>query len=294
MTATLPRGFNLGSTIFSHGWCALPPFRATRGENRLGLAVKLPSGKHAALTITRRNGALDIAADRSLGARDARAAAAVVRSCLRLDEDLSEFHAAAKRTPRFQWAARLGAGRLLRAPSAFEDAVKMLCTTNCSWALTEAMIGNLCARLGGSADPLLFPAPEAIADASEKFLRREIRSGYRSPYLREFARRVIKKNIDPEAWRTSGAPAGELFDEIRSVKGIGPYAAGNLLKLAGRYDRLGIDSWCRKKFSEIHRSGRRTTDRVIERFYEPFGRWRGLFFWLDVTREWYTPGGSPF
>jgi hypothetical protein len=71
------------------------------------------------------------------------------------------------------------------------------------------------------------------------------------------------------------------------VKGVGPYAAGNILKLLGHYDRLGIDSWCRKQFFEIHRNGRKTTDRVIERHYQPYGKWRGLFFWLDLTKPWY-------
>jgi hypothetical protein len=25
---------------------------------------------------------------------------------------------------------------------------------------------------------------------------------------------------------------------------------------------------------------------VIEKFYEPFGKWKGLFFWLDLTKHW--------
>ena len=60
-----------------------------------------------------------------------------------------------------------------------------------------------------------------------------------------------------------------------------------MVKLLGHYDHLGIDSWCRKRFFEIHKKGRKTSDKVIERHYESLGKWRGLFFWMDLTRHWY-------
>jgi hypothetical protein len=75
---------------------------------------------------------------------------------------------------------------------------------------------------------------------------------------------------------------------VLSVKGIGEYAAGNIMKLLGRYDYLGLDSWVRKKFSELHRGGRKTSDTSIERHYKQFGKWKGLFFWLEMTKDWYT------
>ena len=28
-------------------------------------------------------------------------------------------------------------------------------------------------------------------------------------------------------------------------------------------------------------------DARIERFYEKYGRWRGLMFWLEMTRDWH-------
>jgi len=31
-----------------------------------------------------------------------------------------------------------------------------------------------------------------------------------------------------------------------------PYAAGNLLKLIGRYDYLGLDSWVRAQWTRLH------------------------------------------
>ena len=291
-TLQVPPNFSFWRTVYSHGWCSLPPFDVRKDDNHLRRLFVLPAGKILAVEISQpapSHLTLSIPSDQSLNLREKRDLLSQVKICFRLDEDYSTFYAEAKRHPQYRWIPREGAGRLLRAPTVFEDVIKMICTTNCSWALTELMVGNLCSKLGyGNHDSeKTFPNPEAIAVTTEKFLRKEIRAGYRAPYLLELSKRILKGEIDPETWRSSDLPAAELFEQVRSVKGIGPYAAGNILKLLGRYDYLGIDSWCRKKFSEIHRNGRKTNDRVIERYYEPFGQWRGLFFWLDVTKHWY-------
>jgi N-glycosylase/DNA lyase len=212
-----------------------------------------------------------------------------LKSCLRLDEDLSEFYAEAQRSPRFRWIPKAGAGRMLRAPTVFEDVVKMICTTNCSWSLTEVMVENLTTRLGERFEDgkYSFPTPEAIAGKSDAFLRKNIRVGYRSPYLLELSERVASGRLDLESWRSSPAATAELFDMGRSVKGMGDYAAGNILKLLGRYDYLGLDSWVRGKFYDLHTRGRKVNDATIEKHYAPFGKYRGLFFWLEMTRDWY-------
>jgi 3-methyladenine DNA glycosylase/8-oxoguanine DNA glycosylase len=43
----------------------------------------------------------------------------------RLDEDLSPFYSAVRDDPELDWCA-LGAGRMLRAPTVFEDVVKTI------------------------------------------------------------------------------------------------------------------------------------------------------------------------
>ncbi len=292
LSIAVPPGFNFLSTVYSHGWCSLAPFTVDKERSALRVACGFSSHERAIITVTqpsRTKLLINVDGLQRPGAAAKKEVKSVVNSCFRLEEDFSRFHRETGKLARFQWIRRKGAGRLLRAPTAFEDVVKMLCTTNCSWALTETMVKNLCRKLGSQVDDswFTFPVPGAIADCSEKFLRKEIRAGYRSPYLLELARSVVRGNVDVESWRHSRLPTEELFDEVQSVKGIGPYAAGNILKLLGRYDYLGIDSWSRKKFSEIHRNGRSIGDKVIEKFYEPFGKWRGLFFWMDLTREWY-------
>ena len=165
----------------------------------------------------------------------------------------------------------------------------MICTTNCSWALTDVMVKALTKKLGTHLRGNLyaFPNPDSIAEVSESFLRKEIRCGYRAPYLLELSRRVVAGELSPEQWRNSAATTEELFDKVRSIKGVGEYAAANILKLLGRYDFLGLDSWCRSKFFEIYRKGRKVSDATIERHYARFGKWKGLFLWMDVTKDWY-------
>src|SRR5205085_8018927 len=77
------------------------------------------------------------------------------RRVLDLDADLGEFHGAcAAGADGFEWIAARGAGRMLRAPTVFEDAVKVLATTNCTWAVTRNISAGLVALAGrGGAFP---------------------------------------------------------------------------------------------------------------------------------------------
>ncbi len=293
---SVPPDFNLKSTIQSHGWSDLLPFEVQSEGNQLSRCFELHSGKiiSAKVKLSGDKARLTINTVQSCTFIEKKELANQIKTCLRLDEDYSDFYQEVKKYKEFHWVLKYGAGRLMRSPNVWEDVVKMLCTTNCSWALTKILVQNLCEKLGNkvygsqsSVSGNTFPRAEAIADCSEKLLRKEIRVGYRAPYLLELAKRVEKKEIDLESWRSTKLPTSELFEEVRSVKGIGPYAAGNILKLLGHYDYLAIDSWCNKQFFEKHRNGRRVSDKTIEKFYQPFGKLRGLFFWLDVTERWY-------
>jgi len=73
---------------------------------------------------------------------------------------------------------------------------------------------------------------------------------------------------------------------MKQIKGVGDYAAENLLKLIGRYDGLALDSWTRAKFFQVRNNGRKASDKRIERYYSRFREWRGLALWCDVTRDW--------
>jgi N-glycosylase/DNA lyase len=217
-----------------------------------------------------------------------------VRHILRLDDDMQSFYQSVNAVPDFEWIASSGAGRMLRSPTVFEDLVKMICTTNCSWSLTEKMVTGLVQNLGRPANDerRTFPTPEAMALMPLKFYVNEVRAGYRAPYLKELADRVASGELNVEEWLTSPLSTSELMKEMRGVKGVGPYAAENLLKLIGRYDGLALDSWTRARFFVLRNSGRKASDKKIARFYSRFNEWRGLALWCDMTRDWLDADGQ--
>jgi len=287
-TIPTPEDFSFRRSVGSHGWYDLMPFVYDEKRRRLMYSYfSSVSGRAEAITITRRSGSLVVTTSSTTISRPE--AKAVVRHILRLDEDLKEFYESVCSHDGFDWIRRISAGRLLRSGTVWEDLVKTLCTTNCSWSLTKSMTSNLVGRLGQPAADgrKAFPTAEAIAATSPGFFRDEIRAGYRSPYFIELANSVASGDLDPESWLLSDLPTPELRKEIKKVKGVGDYAADNLLKLLGRYDGLALDSWLRASFYKKHNREKACDDKKIERHYRKFGKWKGLAMWCDMTKEWF-------
>lgn len=283
-----PRDFSFKRTAISHGWCELLPFEIDRENWTLRRALDLKDEQPVTIALTAKGRHLRIETSRRLSQRSANKVIADVRHMLRLDDDMAQFYGLMANETEFAWVASQGAGRLLRSPTVFEDLVKMICTTNCSWALTEKMVTGLVQNLGRESKDgrRTFPTPETMASMPLKFYTNEVRAGYRAPYFKELADRVASGNLDVEQWLHSPLSTAELIKEMRGVKGVGPYAAENLLKLLGRYDGLALDSWTRAKFFVVRNNGRKATDKKIARYYARFNEWRGLVLWCDVTRDW--------
>ena len=218
-----------------------------------------------------------------------------VRHVLRLDTDMSEFYERIADDPDLSWAAA-GAGRIVRSPTVFEDVVKTVCTTNCSWGATTKMVNALVQHLGEPApgapkdSPLgrAFPTPEAMAGATPAFYKEVVRAGYRGPYFRSLAESVVSKDIDLEAYAaadTSELSDEELAKELQALPGVGPYAAAHIMMMLGRHSLLILDSWTRPKYAKL--TGKRSVkDSTIVRRFKPYGKWAGLAFWLFLTRDW--------
>lgn len=283
-----PRNFSFPRTIISHGWCELLPFAIDREKVRLTRVIDLGQKPPVTLTLTSGKAHVRVTTSRSLATADTTKVLRDARHVLRLDDDLQPFYLATGSEPDFAWIGTQGAGRMLRSPTVFEDLVKMICTTNCSWALTEKMVTGLVQNLGREADDgrRSFPTPKAMASMPLQFFVDEVRAGYRAAYLKELADRVASGELNVEEWLTSPLPTAELVKQIKGVKGVGNYAAENLLKLLGRYDGLALDSWTRAKFFQVRNKGRKASDKKIERYYSRFNEWRGLALWCDVTRDW--------
>jgi 3-methyladenine DNA glycosylase/8-oxoguanine DNA glycosylase len=213
---------------------------------------------------------------------------AQIRQMLRLDEDLSAFYVVAAADPALAWVLD-GAGRMLRSPTVFEDLVKTICTTNCTWSatvrMTSALVGELGMPAAGAPERRAFPASAKVADAGEAFFRDVARAGYRGPYLRVLADDVASGRLDLEALRDPALPDQEVAERLLQIAGVGPYAVAHMMMLLGRYQRLILDSWTRPKYRRV--SGRsRITDKGIERAFRRYRQFAGLAFWLMLTEDW--------
>ncbi len=286
----VPKGFDFWLTAWSSGWIDLAPFAHDEEKRAFSRVERLTSGKIVRATLTQEEGGtltILVESDDALDGADVEELKNMAEVCLKLDEDFTPLYSMLEGHPEFRWVSEIGAGRSVRCPTVFEDVVKTICTTNASWGLTKGITRRLCERLGEPfrGEAHTFPTPERLASATEDFLRREVKSGYRSQYLIEFAQRVVDGEFDLGAWKDSPLDSVSLKREVMGVKGVGAYAADNILKLLGRYDFLALDSWLRRKFAEIRNGGEAASDEEIGEFYEPFGEWKGLVLSLDMTKE---------
>ncbi|MGB7070899.1 MAG: hypothetical protein WBD22_15515 [Pyrinomonadaceae bacterium] len=282
-----PPNFSFRHTIYSHGWCELAPFSIDEENWRLSYVFRCrSSGRSTTATISGENGRVRIdVRDNSI---DQDGLVRDIRHILRLDDDMSPFYAYLKKEKRLKWIETAMAGRLLRSPTIFEDLVKTICTTNCSWSLTKSMVTNLVEALGEpSADgQRAFPGATVMAQQNVDFYRNVMRAGYRAPYFVELAEAVASGFLDPEQWAVSELSTDDLKKEMKKIKGVGEYAAEHMLKLLGRYDGLALDSWVRSQFYKRHNNDERCGDNQIAEFYDKFGEWKGLVCWLDMTEKW--------
>jgi N-glycosylase/DNA lyase len=219
--------------------------------------------------------------------------AAQVRHMLRLDDDLSAFYARAAQDDDLAWVAG-GAGRLVRSPTVFEDVVKTICTTNCTWSATIRMVTALVQTLGIPAEDAperrTFPTPQAMAEVGEDFYTSVARAGYRGAYLRTLAAEVAEGRLDLEELDDPALGDEEAAARLLALPGVGPYACAHVMMLLGRYGRLVLDSWTRPKYRQV--SGRpRVTDKGIERTFRRYREYAGLAFWMVLTRDWVTEAG---
>jgi N-glycosylase/DNA lyase len=296
-----PVHYDLERVVRSHGWYDLPPWSWDPARRILARPVLLSTGRVVQVEVAEPGPAelvFRVMAAGRVAAVEVAEARGALRASLALDEDLEPVRVRARKVegvvgPRpVQAALDRGLGRLLRSPTVFEDAVKTLCTTNCSWALTRSMVSRLVEALGEEGPAgRAFPSAGAMASRTERFFRDRIRSGYRAPYLLALARAVASGDLDVEAWRDPSIPPADLERRIRSQLGFGPYATEHLMRLLGRHEGLALDSWTRKKIAGLRGRRRPPSDATFGRWFAPWGEWAGLAMWLEATADWH--GDAP-
>jgi N-glycosylase/DNA lyase len=301
--------FVFRDTVFAHGWIRLAPFRWEEERRAVRRVERLPSGRVAELIFSAPAAEdlqdrlrVEVAGADALSEADLAAVRDRARWMFGLDEDLAAFHARCAAVPGLRRAGERRQGRMLRAPAVFEEVIKTLCCVNARWAQSVRMAGRLVERYGeplpADAGRRAFPTPEALAAADPQEAQEACRLGYRAERMVAIARAVAEGEIDLEALRDRALSSEAILAALRALPGVGPYAAGHVLCLLGRYEALALDSWVRDTVRQGWYGGRAVSDREILAAFDRFHPHQNLAFrfydWRGALREevWHEPAAS--
>lgn len=253
MILRVPPHFSFPATVESHGWYRLAPFRWSREKGVL---------RRNDVEIRFRNGALHVKGD---------ANREQISRMFQLHVDTSEFIELARRSPDHAWVEEAGFGHLLCGATLWEDAVKIIATTNTTWGQTVRMIDRLVEKCGG-----VFPTQEEVAGFSVDELQADCRLGYRAKSVHALA--SCDLSSVPES-------TDDRYRFYLSLPGIGPYGAAHLLAMDGRHDFIAVDTEFRRYVRERYHGGRRVSDATMLRRYRKWGRWKYLAYWSELHRS---------
>ncbi|MEP7133919.1 MAG: hypothetical protein ABI904_03195 [Chloroflexota bacterium] len=293
LTLAARKPFNFLSVVNSHGWRQLAPFAFDEAANTLAYALRLSNARVVELKFADDKDGVIVKTDK-LNQAEQKEVTDAVTWMFGLNMDFSDFYAASRLEPKLTRAKKQALGRMLRSPTLFEDVIKTIFTTNTLWGATKNMTRKLVDEFGsslsGEASPSrlvveapqtkAFPTPNSIAASDPNYIQEKIRVGYRAPAIHDLAVRVASRTYDLEALKTSSLSTLELRKELMTIKGVGPYAAANLLLILGRSDFIPIDSWALKLVSHEWYKGKPITAKEVEKRFEKWGAYKGLAFWF--------------
>lgn len=269
------RPFDFRQLVFAHGWVQLAPF--SWDEKAQALGRRLTLGNRCCHITMQYHTAADKTSVRAALVPDpgrehrADARRQIVRM-LRLDEDFTLFHEQCRQKRRLRIVAERGWGGMLRAPTAFEDVIKTICTANCHWRNTRTMCERLCGLGGGD-----FPAPKKLLGIGPRRLAREVPVGYRAETILAVARLTEEGEMPLDVWIAEG-DVERARAMLGQIKGIGNYCMNHIMVLLGIYDRLPVDSIVIKHLRNTYHDGKPIpAAAAVERFKE-FGAYAFLAY----------------
>jgi 3-methyladenine DNA glycosylase/8-oxoguanine DNA glycosylase len=272
------RPFDFVKLVRSHGWAFLAPFGWDENSMVLSRPLRLGSKKHTLIKIWGNKKSLSKTVKAcplngtKIGVRLERVLTDQIRRMLCLDIDFSEFHTMCEDDPVLGFVTKSRCGGLLRSPSAFEDLVKTVCTTNCDWRNTKKICQLLCSLEGGN-----FPSPDTILKNSPMELRKKVPLGYRSETVCTIARLTAEGKLPLDTWAEE-----KDYDKIKRVlldiKGVGSYSINHMMVLLGNFVDIPVDSEVLRYLREIHFGGEEVSPREAVKPYDRYGKFRFLAY----------------
>lgn len=299
LTLKTPADYNLARDVCSYGYFLLAPNHWDVNTQTLITTLHLQGGPAScrlsqdASRPSAEASPVRARFDRSLTRAEQLQAREALSRMLRLDESAEQLGAFHKVDPR--WKAS-GRGRLFRSATLFEDVVKTVTSCNVAWPSTVNMNRRLCEVCGhkSAAGHFAFPTPARLARTRPATLRARCRVGYRDVRLVELAKLFARGKIDEPWLESAQTPDDQVFAFLITLPGVGPYAAGNIMQLLGRYSRLALDSESvRHGKTVLNMSGEeRAIMKRMDAHYGQFGEHRFRSYWFELW-AWYESKRGP-
>ena len=285
-----PADFNLARDVCSYGYFLLAPNHWDVDRQHMLRVLEFDDGPSMCI-IDHPGATLRARFDRALDRAEQASARAQITRMLCLDTSHAEIKSFHKADPRWK---KSGVGRLFRSPTLFEDVIKTVTSCNVTWPSTVNMNRRLCEVCGRKSPSGVpgFPSAKKLARTRVGTLRGRCRVGYRDQRIIDLAKLFTKGHIDEEWVQTTGTD-DEVFKFLITLPGIGPYAAGNIMQLMGRYSRLALDTESIRHAKSV--LGMVGTDahlmKALAKHYEPFGEHKFRSYWFEIWRFYESKAG---
>ncbi len=277
-----PEYYDLETTCHAHGWKSLSPFSWNDSEISLEYAINYNGVSVDVMTKQIDNCIeAELFTHKKLNSTDRKKIEKMIIRSLGLNIDVGKLLSKAEKIgPAYKKLVLNGSGRLLRSPSIWEDTVKTLFTTNCTWALTKKMCESACSKIFSHPTPngkYPFPSPKSFLKYVPEVLQEIIPVGYRADYLWHISKSFSEKNIF-EGLEDSGFDRRQSEVIFNDLRGFGRYATTHMLILIGYYDFIPIDTEVTSFLKSEYRV--RKPESFIKRHYKKWGdqMWWGYKF----------------
>lgn len=173
------------------------------------------------------------------------------RSYLDLDRDYEKLYRSVVRRVggRMGACVRFAPGVRLLRQDAWETLISFIISQNNNVSRIKGIIDRLCRGFGRpvgtpEGERYAFPEPDVLAGLTEEDLA-PLRSGWRSGYILDAARRVVSGETDLEA--ISVMPLEDARKELQKIRGVGPKVAECVLLFGmGRLEAFPMDVWMKR------------------------------------------------
>ena len=292
LTIRAPERYDLARDVCSYGYFLLAPNHWDTQRGRLLRVLALADGPALASITQPRAGILRARFDRRLSRPEQHTARARIVRMTAVDTSDDEVRAFHRVDPRWK---KSGRGRLFRSPTLFEDVIKTVTSCNVTWPSTVHMNTRLCEVCGrkSPSGARSFPGAKKLARTRPATLRGRCRVGYRDERIVALAKLFARGAID-EPWLERDATDDEAFGFLKSLPGIGPYAAANIMQLMGRTSRLALDTESVRHARTVlgMRGENASILKRLERHYEPFGAHKFRSYWFELW-DFYESKAGP-